>query len=231
MWSKHMICLWKAEGTELTLRGRDHGRVYYPRNIVNVGLIRHLSLLDGGTSTISFLHPLCFRWPVVWCSGRSFLTHSLTPHRTCALPSFELNMMSFVPVSSTAYSFSLTLEWSSRQIHSNLCNPRLFMTAWWSGQCTRLFTADSQSVRERWHQLSLSQWDVRHCTAWLDYRDGDFVGTLFKRHNSSLVCMLGITYVYIDTVFGLWVRFSLIHLYCLVGCVSMIVWTHAVWGV
>ena len=51
------------------------------------------------------------------------------------------------------------------------------------------------------------------------------------RHNSSLVCMVEITYVYIDTVFGFYGYFFLNHLYCLVGCLSMIVWTHAVLGV
>ena len=58
----------------------------------------------------------------------------------------------------------------------------------------------------------------------------------FWRHNSSLVCMVRITYVYIDTVFGfygyIFILFFLnTHLYCLVGCSSMIVWTHAVLGV
>ena len=42
--------------------------------------------------------------------------------------------------------------------------------------------------------------------------------------------MVGITYVYIDTVFGfMGVFFS--HLYCLVRFLNMIVWTHAVLGV
>ena len=57
----------------------------------------------------------------------------------------------------------------------------------------------------------------------------------FFLHNSSLVCMVGITYVYIDTVFGFYgysfLFFFLTHLYCLVGCLSMIIWTHAVLGV
>ena len=46
--------------------------------------------------------------------------------------------------------------------------------------------------------------------------------------------MVGITYVYIDTIFrfmGNAVDFFLTHHYCLVGCLSMIVWTHAVLGV
>ena len=42
--------------------------------------------------------------------------------------------------------------------------------------------------------------------------------------------MVGITYVYIDMVFRFNGYFN-IHLYCLVGCLSMIVWTHAVLGV
>ena len=43
--------------------------------------------------------------------------------------------------------------------------------------------------------------------------------------------MVGITYVYIDTIFALYGYFFFFfytHLYCLVGCFSMIVWTHAV---
>ena len=101
--------------------------------------------------------------------------------------------------------------------------------------------------------------------------------SVLKKHNSSLVCMVGITYVNIDTVFGfygggvvlfcfvlfcfvlfcfaclfvwgLFVLFCFVlvwfffffffwggvlfftHLYCLVGCLSMNVWTHAVLGV
>ena len=55
------------------------------------------------------------------------------------------------------------------------------------------------------------------------------------RHNSSLVCMVGITYVYLDIVLGFHDYFFLLflstHLYCLIGCLSMIVWTHAVLGV
>ena len=53
------------------------------------------------------------------------------------------------------------------------------------------------------------------------------------RHNSSLVCMVGITWVYIDTIspFYGYILFLYTHLYCLVGCLSMIVWTHAVLGV
>ena len=38
---------------------------------------------------------------------------------------------------------------------------------------------------------------------------------------SSLVCMVGVVFVYIDTVYGvLWVFFL-----CLAGCFSMIIWT------
>ena len=40
-----------------------------------------------------------------------------------------------------------------------------------------------------------------------------------------------ITYVCITTVFGFMDTFFFIRLYCLVGCLSMIVWTHAVLGV
>ena len=43
--------------------------------------------------------------------------------------------------------------------------------------------------------------------------------------------MLGITYVYIDAVFCFYGYFFKIHPYCLDGCLSMIVWTHAVFGV
>ena len=43
--------------------------------------------------------------------------------------------------------------------------------------------------------------------------------------------MVGITYVYIDTVFELYGYFFYTHLYYLVGCLSMIVWTHVVLGV
>ena len=63
-------------------------------------------------------------------------------------------------------------------------------------------------------------------------------------HNSSLVCVVGIAYVYIDTIFAVYVHgfvvvvvlfcflfCFLIHLYCLFGCLSMVVWTHAVLGV
>ena len=56
----------------------------------------------------------------------------------------------------------------------------------------------------------------------------------FMRHNSSLVCMAGITYVYIDTIFAcygyVFLLFLYTNLYCLVGCSSTIVWTHAVFG-
>ena len=59
---------------------------------------------------------------------------------------------------------------------------------------------------------------------------------LFMRHKSSLVCMVGIIYVCIDTIFAFdWyiLFFSLFNtnLYCLVECLSMIVWTPAVLGV
>ena len=38
---------------------------------------------------------------------------------------------------------------------------------------------------------------------------------------SSLVCMVGVVFVYVDTVYGfLWVFFV-----CLVVCLSMIIWT------
>ena len=43
--------------------------------------------------------------------------------------------------------------------------------------------------------------------------------------------MVGITYVHIDTIFAFYVYIFFKHLYCLVGCLSMIVWTHAVLGV
>ena len=55
----------------------------------------------------------------------------------------------------------------------------------------------------------------------------------FIRHNSQLVCMVGIAYVYIDAIFafnGYVDFFLLMLLYCLVGCLSVIVWTHAVLG-
>ena len=57
-------------------------------------------------------------------------------------------------------------------------------------------------------------------------------GFFFIIHNSSLVCMVGITHVYIDTLFVFYgyIFFKPIYLYCLVGCLSMIVWTHAVFG-
>ena len=54
------------------------------------------------------------------------------------------------------------------------------------------------------------------------------------RHNSSLICMVGISYVYIDTIFAFYgYCFFLFytHLYCLVGRLNMMVWTHAVLGV
>ena len=46
--------------------------------------------------------------------------------------------------------------------------------------------------------------------------------------------MVGITYMYIDTIFTFcgYVDFVLlIHLYCLLRCLSMTVWTHAVLGI
>ena len=58
------------------------------------------------------------------------------------------------------------------------------------------------------------------------------------RHKSSLGCVAGITYVHTDTIFTFYCFFFFffltsfnIHLYCLVGCLSMIVWTYAVLGV
>ena len=44
--------------------------------------------------------------------------------------------------------------------------------------------------------------------------------------------MLGVTYVYIGAIFAFYVYvdfffFFLAHLYCLVGCLGMVVWTHA----
>ena len=56
-----------------------------------------------------------------------------------------------------------------------------------------------------------------------------FCFLFFSRHSSSLVCMVGITYVYICTVLGFFVVF--VFFYCIVGCLSMIVWTSAVLGV
>ena len=48
--------------------------------------------------------------------------------------------------------------------------------------------------------------------------------------------MVGITYVYIDTIcafygYPFFSYFFKTNVYCLVGCLSMIVWTHAVLGV
>ena len=43
----------------------------------------------------------------------------------------------------------------------------------------------------------------------------------------SLVCVVGIIYVHVDTVLG----FFMGTFFCLVGCLSMIVWTSAVLGV
>ena len=45
--------------------------------------------------------------------------------------------------------------------------------------------------------------------------------------------MVGITYVYIDTIFAFdWYilnKFLLYkHLYCFIGCLSMVFWTHAI---
>ena len=55
----------------------------------------------------------------------------------------------------------------------------------------------------------------------------------FFLHSSSLDCMVVITVVYIVAVFGFYGynHFFNTHLYCLVGCLSMIVRTHAVSGV
>ena len=47
----------------------------------------------------------------------------------------------------------------------------------------------------------------------------------------SLVCMAGIMYVYVDTVFGFYGYFFFFLFNCLAGCLSMIVWTPAVLGV
>ena len=46
---------------------------------------------------------------------------------------------------------------------------------------------------------------------------------------SSLVCMVRVIYVYVDTVFGFYWFFFFFH--CLVGCFSMIVWAPAVLSV
>ena len=52
------------------------------------------------------------------------------------------------------------------------------------------------------------------------------------RHNSSLVCMVGDTTVYIDTIFDFYGYILFYALLCyLAGCLSVIVWTHAVLGV
>ena len=56
-----------------------------------------------------------------------------------------------------------------------------------------------------------------------------FFGYFFK-HNSSFVCMVGITYVCIDMAFGFYGHIFVTRIYCLVGCLSRIVWTHAVLG-
>ena len=48
---------------------------------------------------------------------------------------------------------------------------------------------------------------------------------------SSLVYVVGIIYVYVDTVFGIYGYFFFFFFNCLVGCLSMIVWTPAVLGV
>ena len=53
---------------------------------------------------------------------------------------------------------------------------------------------------------------------------------LFFKTDSSLVCMVGITYVYIDAVFGFYGYLKIFFCY-LVGYFSMIVWTHAVLGI
>ena len=52
--------------------------------------------------------------------------------------------------------------------------------------------------------------------------------SFYEGHSSSSLCVNGITYVYIDTVFAFDGYFFYAHLYCLVGCLSMIVWSHAV---
>ena len=55
----------------------------------------------------------------------------------------------------------------------------------------------------------------------------------FLRRNSSLVCLVGITYVYIDMVFG-FMGTSFICFFppsLLLGCLSMTVWASAVLGV
>ena len=48
------------------------------------------------------------------------------------------------------------------------------------------------------------------------------------RHNSSLVCMVGITYVHVDAIFALYgyILFYA-HLCCFVGCLSLSGWIHA----
>ena len=53
---------------------------------------------------------------------------------------------------------------------------------------------------------------------------------VFMRHNSSLVCMVGMTYECIDTIFPFYGYIFYTHLYCLVECLSIIVLTHAVLG-
>ena len=48
------------------------------------------------------------------------------------------------------------------------------------------------------------------------------------------MCMVGITYLYIDKNVAAYghVEFVLLpHLYCLIGCLSMIAWTHASLGI
>ena len=52
-------------------------------------------------------------------------------------------------------------------------------------------------------------------------------GVIVIRHNLSLVCTVGITYVYIDTIFAFYGYFLFCTIFT-VGCLSMIVWTHAV---
>ena len=57
------------------------------------------------------------------------------------------------------------------------------------------------------------------------------------RHDSSLACIVGTIYVHIDAIFPFYGHipffsfFFNTHLYCLVGCLSMVAWTHAVLGV
>ena len=72
-----------------------------------------------------------------------------------------------------------------------------------------------------WMDVTLSLWMCVYVCL--------FFVCVLLRHNSSVVCMVGITYVYIDTVFGFYgyillffLSFLNTHLYSLVGCLSMI---------